>query len=200
MEKEELEEKIENGAIQCRIIIEILGNPKEHVENTIKIVLKKLEEEKDVDLTSYDLHPAKEQDDKMFSSYAETEVLFKNFETLTRITFDYMPSSVEILKPSEFKIPSLEISNFVSDTLSLLHQIDFKLKDTNAKNMLLEKNSNNLLKNLITSALSNGNKSTSQLSKIAGIKPEQLDHFLTAFAQENLIRKKGDLWENLKPF
>ena len=195
MEKHEVEEKLEKGFIHCRITVEILGSPKEHVEKTLGLVLDKLGEENDMDVVSSEAHPVKEQDGGMFSSYADVEILFKNFEVLTRISFDYMPSSVELLRPSEFRLSSLDVSNFVSDTLSLLHQIDFKLKDVNAKNMLLEKNSTNLLKNLTILALSSGSKSTSQLARMAGINPEALDSFLSQFAGEKLIRKNGDMWE-----
>ncbi len=196
MEKEEFEEKLEKGYMHCRVVIEIMGAPQKHVEDTLKLVVKKLGEEKDVSIVSEKIHPA-EAKDKLFSAFAEVELLIKDFATMTRICFDYMPSSFEILKPESFRLPMLEVSNFVSDTLAALHQIDFKLKDVNAANLLLERNSANLLKNFLLILLGSGKKSIKEISEKIGVKPEQLDAFMTAFSQEGIIRKNGDLWEKV---
>jgi len=194
MEQEAIDEKLDKGYLHCRIMIEILGAPKQHVEGTLALVLKKLREEKDVDVIYDKVHPAEEKD-KLFSTFAEVELLFKDFVVLTRICFDYLPSSVEIVKPENFKMSSLELSNFVSDTLAMLHGIDFKLKDVNAANQLLERNSANLLKNFLLIMLSSGKKPIGEVSKLVGIKPEQLEPFMQAFTKEGLIRKSGELWE-----
>ena len=193
MDKYEIEEKVQGGSINCRITIEILGSPKEYVEKTLQIVLERLSKEKGVTIISEQKHPAQEQE-KMFSTYAEIELLFQNFETLTRISFDYMPSSIEILKPSDFKLSSLDLSNFISDNLSLLHEIEFKLKDINANNKILQINSNNLLKNLLALALENGEQEISQLSEATGITSEQLENFLEKFRKEKFLTKEGEKW------
>ncbi len=196
MEREEIEEKLAQGYLHCRVVIEIMGAPQKHVEGTLALVLKKLGGEKGVGIVSEAVHPAEEKD-KLFSTFAEVELLIADFSTLTRLVFDYMPSSFEILSPESFRLPVLEISNFVSDTLAALHQIDFKLKDVNAANQLLERNSANLLKNFVLSILEPGKKSVKELSMTVGVKPEQLDAFLKAFSQEGLIRKNGDSWERV---
>ncbi len=196
MENEEMEEKLEKGYMHCRIVIEIMGAPQKHVEDTLKLVLKKLGEEKGVSIISEKTHPA-EANDKLFSSFAEVELLIDNFATLTRLCFDYMPSSFEILKPESFRLSVLDVSNFIGDTLAALHQIDFKLKDANAANQLLERNAANLIKNFVLFILESGKKSVKDISETVGVKPEQLDRFLKAFSQEGLIRKNGDLWEKV---
>jgi hypothetical protein len=198
MEQHEISDKISAGATQCRITLEIMGHPKEHVEKTIKLVVERLKAEKGIDVISSRIHEVKLQEEqKLFSTYADIELLFADFEALTRTCFDYMPSSLEILEPSDFQFSALDLSNFVSDTLSTLHHIDFQLKDSNARNRLLERNSANLLKNFVLLALESGKKSSKQISDIIGIKPEQLAPFLDAFTQEKMIAKNGDLWEKL---
>lgn len=196
MEREEIDEKLGKGYVQCRIAIEILGAPQKHVEDTLALVVKKLSGENGVDILSEKIHPA-EARDRLFSSFAEVEILVDNFATLTRICFDYMPSSFEILKPESFRLPVLDVSNFVGDTLAALHQIDFKLKDANAANQILERNAANLIKNFILSVLEPGKKSVKEISTTVGVKPEQLDLFMKAFSREGLIRKNGDLWEKV---
>ena len=196
METGEVDEKLANGYVHCRVFIEIMGAPQNHVDATLNLVVKRLGEEKGVSIVSEQSHPA-EAKEKLFSAFAEVELLIKDFATLTRIVFDYMPSSFEVLKPESFRLPMLEVSNFVGDTLAALHQIDFKLKDVNAANQLLERNSANLLKNFLLLMLDSGKKSIKELSEKVGVKPEQLDPFMKAFLQEGLIRKNGDLWEKV---
>ncbi|MBI2663972.1 hypothetical protein HYX10_01375 [Candidatus Woesearchaeota archaeon] len=182
--------------LQCRFMLELMGAPKDHVEKTLKLVLNKLKDENGVTVNSGNVHPAKENDE-LFSTFAELDANFKDFSTLTRICFDYMPSSLEIVSPEHFRMPALHLSDFVSDTLGLLHSIDFKLKDVNAKNQLLERNSANLMKNFLLLILSSGKKPISEISKAIGIKPEQLEPFMDAYSKEGLIRKAGDLWEKV---
>ncbi len=198
MDKHVINEKLDSGYIQCRIALEIMGHPQEHIAKTMNVVVERLKAENGVDVITQTVHePQFQEAQKLFSTFADIELLFKDLETITRICFDYMPSSIEILQPSDFNLSSLDLSNFISDTLSTLHHIDFKLKDSNARNLLLEKNSGNLLKNFVLLALGSGNKSTKQLSDLIGIKPEQLEPFLGAFTKEKMISKNGSLWEKL---
>jgi len=194
MEQYDIDEKLEQGYIQCQTILEILGAPKEHVTDTLNLVLKKLKEEKDVHIVSETVHEAKEKD-KMFSAFAEIELLFKDFATLTRICFDYMPSNIEIIKPDNFKIPAVEFSNFIGDMLAALHEIDYKLKDVHANRALVEKNSSNLLKNCILLSISSGKNSIEEISRVVGIKPDQLEPFMKAFSDEGFVKKNGNVWE-----
>jgi len=196
MEQYQIEQKLEEGYLHCKIMLEILGAPQKHVEDTLNLVLKRLREEKDVYVLVESPQPAKPHEN-LFSAFAESDILFKDFQTLVRIIFDYMPSSIDIIKPNNFKLPSIEVASFVNDIIAALHNIDYKLKDARASNVLLEKNSANLLKNFTVLVLTSGKKSINQISSIIGIKPEQLDKFLQAFSQEGIIKKSGDLWEKV---
>lgn len=194
MDEKEISAKVAQGQMRCRIIIELMGAPKEHVEDTLRLVLQRLKDEAAVSVISGTVHKPKEQD-KLFASFAELDVLFKDFLVLTRICFDYMPSSIEVVEPSSFKLPAVELSGFLTDMLASLHAVDFRLKDANAANQLLERNSANLLKNFILTILSGGGKSVSDISEVMGIKAGQLEPFIALFSREGLIRKNGSLWE-----
>jgi len=178
--------------IHAKVIIEMLGAPKEHLENTLRLVLQRFREEQDVQLISGQVHKPKEKD-KLFSCFAELDANLKDFKAVARICFDYMPSSIEILSPTTFKRPSAEIASFINDMLTLLHQIDFKLKDSNARQKLLERNSTNLLRNLILEALPKP-RPISDLAKASGIPASQLINFLNAFAKEGIIKQEFNLW------
>jgi len=122
--------------LKARFIIEIAGFPKEHIENTMRGVVKKLRNEKKV--LNYKIFEA-EQKEKLFSTFAEVEVEIKEFDELVGICLDYLPSSVEILKPDKFNLESKDFENFINDLLGKLHQYDMVVKNLKAQNMLLNK-------------------------------------------------------------
>lgn len=122
--------------LNVRFIIEIAGYPKEHIENTMKGVVNKVRNEKKV--LNYKIYEA-EQKERLFSTFAEVEIEIKDFDEFVGICFDYMPSSVEILKPDKFNLNSKDFENFVNDLLAKLHQYDMIIKNLKAQNMVLNK-------------------------------------------------------------
>lgn len=122
--------------LKVRFIIEVAGYPKDHVENTMKAVVEKLKKEKKV--MRYNIFEA-EQKEKLFSTFSEVEIEVEDFDELIGICFDYMPSSVEILKPSKINLESKEFENIINDLLAKLHQHDMIMKNLQANNLLLKK-------------------------------------------------------------
>jgi len=122
--------------LNVRFIIEIAGYPKEHIEETMKGIIKKLRNEKKV--LNYKIYEA-EQKEKLFSTFAEVEIEIKDFDEMVGICFDYMPSSIEILKPDKFNLESKDFENFVNDLLAKLHQYDMIIKNLKAQNIVLNK-------------------------------------------------------------
>ena len=122
--------------LNVRFIIEIAGYPKEHIEETMKGVVEKLKKEKKV--VNFKIFEA-EQKEKLFSTFSEIEIDVEDFDELMGICFDYMPSSVEILKPDKFNLESKDFENFINDLLAKLHQYDMIIKNLKAQNMVLNK-------------------------------------------------------------
>lgn len=192
-----MQEKLDRGYMNCMVIINIVGTPQKHVEDTLGVVIKRLKEEKDIDVIEETVHPATESDN-FFSAFAEVNLLLKDFAALNKVCFIYLPSSIEFIKPENFRLPSREMGNFVNDLLSMMHESDLKVKSTNAANNILEKNLRNLLKNSLLNSLDSGKKPVEELSKAVGITPEQLAPFLEEFSKEGLIRKQEDGWERVQ--
>ena len=71
-----VKEKLDQGYLQINTVIEIVGAPKEHVEDTLRLVLKKLRDEKGVDVLGGKVHEPKPQG-PFFSTFAELEILVK---------------------------------------------------------------------------------------------------------------------------
>ncbi len=185
-------EKLEKGYLRINTVIEIVGSPREHVEDTLRLVLKQLREEKGVDVLGGKVHEPKPQEGSpFFTTFAELQVLVKDFATLAGLCFNYMPSSVEVVEPAQFKLAPVDLAHLFNDLLGRLHEIDMRLKNTNAANILLEKNLYNLLKNAVLVMLSSGSKTLGELAVRVGIPEQQLEPFLAKFAEEKVLRKDG---------
>lgn len=197
MDSYAIEEKLEKGYMHCRVIINMVGKPREHVEKILEKSLEKLNEEKGVEVIEQKSYPGKEQDN-FFSAFSDVELLLKDFATLNRICFIYMPSSLELIRPENFRLASTELGNFVNDLLSMMHEIDLQFKSTSSANEVLERNLRNLLKNSLLNSLDSGKKPVEELSKSVGIIREQLMPFLEEFSKEGLVTKQGDEWEKAR--
>jgi len=124
-----------------RSIIEVVGFPKDHVEETTKKIIDNIEkEEKDIRLINAQIADAKESKG-MFSTFAEIEVDVKDFEALIHFCFFYMPASVEIIEPDKFNIPQTELTNLLNDLLAKLHQNDIIVQKLLIENRVLKSKS-----------------------------------------------------------
>jgi len=126
--------------IQAKLVIEILGTPKEHVEETIKKIIEKLKTENGVKLLRETTYKA-EQVEKMWSTFADIEVEVEEVSKLMGLCFDYMPSSIEILEPPKVDLETTAISDFLNDLLAKMHKTDMMLKNAIAENRLLKQKS-----------------------------------------------------------
>jgi hypothetical protein len=188
------EERLAQGWMRCNMIIEVVGKPKEHVEESLKLILKKLNEEKNVQVLDGKVHKPKEQG-IFFCSFVELELLVKNMAVFTTLCFDYMPSSVEIVEPANMKVKCTEISDFVNDMLAKLHEVDMRFKNVNASNIILDKNLHGLFRNFVLALLESGKSSLDELAKKVGIPGQQLLPFLQEFEKEGLIKSNGNTYE-----
>src|SRR3989344_1962005 len=110
--------------IVAKIIMEMLGAPKEHVDDTMKLVMDKMSKDDKFKVIINKVFPSEEINDKkltgnknvkFFSTFAEAELEFKQIEDLLGFCFDYMPSSVEILHPDGLKLSLSNMNNMIND-------------------------------------------------------------------------------------
>lgn len=121
--------------MKTKLILEIAGSPKEHIEEVMKKLVNQIMQEKKI--LKYDIFEAQERE-KLFFTFTEMEIDFNNFEELIGFSLDYMPSSIEILD-DKVDIKREEIENVVNDLLAKLHQYDMTLKNLRAELMLKNK-------------------------------------------------------------
>ena len=123
--------------IKALMIIEIMGSPKDHVEELVKAVVDNMKKEKDVKINKEKIHDTTELKG-FWSSFAEMEIAVSDIGKLVDLSFDYLPSSVEILEPENMQIDMNYMTNFINDLLARLHKYDMLIKNFYAENKLLK--------------------------------------------------------------
>jgi len=187
----------EKTHLRCKIIIEVLGKPKEHVEKTIRSFVDSIEKDKDLILLNKTFADAEEKDN-LWSTFVDMEMVIKGIPKLIAFCFDYMPSSVEILKPEELVMNKSTIADFANDLQARLHQVDMIVKKLKNENDFLRKNLNTVLKNVVLITLSSSDFDKEKLSKITGIKEEEVILFLDVLIKENKVKEDKGVYSLIK--
>ena len=89
--------------------------------------------------------------------------------------------------------------SFFNDFQARLHKVDMMVKEMTAKNKLLLRNGNSLLRNLVILTLSyKGDLEINKLSKRIGIPDKQLKPFLDQMEKDGWIKKQKDKYTVIK--
>jgi hypothetical protein len=180
--------------IRCRTILEVLGKPREHVEKTIKDYIEKIKEDPDLIILKESFADAK-QHEKLWAVFAELEVVVKGIPKLVAFCLDYMPSSIEVIKPEELVFKNRDISNFMNDLQAKLHNVDMVAKQFRAENEFLRRNMKTSFKNAVAILLRIGDKDTSELSKFTGIPQDELKPIMEELIKDKRIKKEEDKYK-----
>jgi predicted transcriptional regulator len=183
--------------VLAKVIIEMLGAPKEHIEKTLKDYVEKLKDDKDIEIAKEEFAPAEEQN-KLFSTFAELEIRFKNAQKLVDFCFDSMPSSVEIIEPESITINSAGLTETLNDIQAKLHNSDMVIKTLRAKNTILDKNAKKILRNFVSYMIEGKEKTIEELSSKMGISAQHLKPFLEELVKEGKIKEKEGRYGGIK--
>ncbi len=181
--------------IRCRAILEVLGKPKEHVEETINLLVEKVKENPSNSVLNEKFAEIKPEGKTMFSTFVELEIIFKGIIPLTGFCFDFMPSSIEIEKPEKLVLKNRDISNIFNDLQSKLHNVDMVAKTLKAERDFLKRNLNTIISNLITILIKINKNTPEDLSKLTGINKEELEKHLEKLIQEGKIKKEEGIYQ-----
>ncbi len=189
----EVENQGEHAHVRCRTIIEVLGKPKEHVENALKEYIEHIKRDSELVILNEDYSEIKEQG-KLWSKFVELDLVIKGTKKLISFCFEYMPSSIEVVKPEHLVMTNPELSNFLNDLQARLHSVDMVVKQTKAENDFLRLNMNAIISNAIVISLKISNLSLEHLSKVTGIHQKELQAFLEKLINENKVKKENDIY------
>ena len=187
------EKQGEHAHIRCSTIIEVLGKPKDYVESAIKEYIQHIKEDSELVILNEDYSETKEQG-KLWSKFAELDLVIKGTKKLISFCFEYMPSSLEVVKPEHLIMSNPEISGFLNDLQARLHNVDMIVKQLKAENDFLKLNMNAIIHNAIMICLKVSGLNLDQLSQITGVEKKELELFAEKLIKENKIKKEDDLY------
>jgi len=190
--EKEIKTKLVEGRILIRMSVQIAGSPEQHINDTMDIMIERINKTENVEIVKTDIYKAKPDSEnaKMFVSFSEVDLLVKNLIMISELCYDYMPASIDILEPIDMKFSSHDLTMFLNDILSRLHRTDMILKNTIAENKMLDRNCIALFKNIFKIALDNGAKTKEELAKVTGIQPDEIDKLIKGMVKEGLIEEK----------
>jgi hypothetical protein len=190
MKDKELNEFIAKGHILCRVIFEMAGNPREHVEKTLTDYINKVKEDPDYIFIKEYQAPA-EETEGVWSTFLEAEILVSDLDKLNLLCFNLGPASIEILRPEEMMLTDKKITNLYNDVISHIHETGVLLKSISNDNDMLKVNLNRSIRNgIILSAYEP--RTLNEISEKTGIDTEHLQSFLEAMIKEKSLVKDGD--------
>lgn len=126
--------------LTVKTIIEVIGFPEEHVDNTLKQIIEKLEKEDGIRVINKEVAKAK-QFKKFFSAFVELELDIDNLQKVVHFCLDYHPSSIEIIDKERLHIERLELTNSLNDLLATLHKYNMITKNLEAELIMLRRKS-----------------------------------------------------------
>ena len=189
------EEKLiaEKTHIRCKVIIEILGKPKEHVEKTLRMYVDKIKDDSDLIILNSEFSEAVEKE-KLYAIFVELDMIIKGIPKLIAFCFDYMPSSIEISKPEEFVMRKSSVEDLINDLQARLHDVDMTIKRQKNENDFLRQNLNKSVSNIILISLASENLNKGELSKVTGIHDKELDIFLEELLKDNKLKEEEGIY------
>jgi len=128
--------------IEARVILEILGRPKEHILKALGDLVVKLSSEKGIRVLEQTIHEAVEVKDSkdLFTSFAEILLEFEGFSTYFGFMFAYMPANIEIISPEKVTLKSEEFNTLGNRLIQRLHDYDAIVKKAiYERNTLMER-------------------------------------------------------------
>ena len=187
MDEKEIKSFVAKGHLLCRVIFEMAGNPKEHVERTLRQYIAAIKEDPEfVFLKEY--YAPTQENDGVWGTFLEAEILISNFEKLNGMCFNLSPASVEILKPEEFHLTDKKLTDWYNDLLSRIHEVGIAVKNQSSENELLKVNLNRSIRNCVILAITEP-KTAEEISQKIGIDVDHLQPFLDAMIKEKSLVK-----------
>jgi hypothetical protein len=184
-------EKIKDVPIKARVIVEIVGKPKEHVEKAMNEYVGKIKKDPRMKILEEDIAPVKEEGE-YFGTFAEIVMDFKDMFILGNFCFDYMPSSIEVIEPEEIKLTNRDIAAVFNDLQGKLHRVDMVAKQANMQNRNLKTNMHGLLKNFLGVLLKIKPMNCEKLCIFVGTDEKTLKPLLEGMVRDNFLKKEGE--------
>jgi len=116
----------ETKGISAVMIIEVMGTPPEHLNETLEIIIKKIDEEKGVSVITKKINESREMEKHkgFYNNFAEIEVEVEDVLYLVILMFKYMPSHIEIIQPELIALTNNGWNDVLNELTRRLHGYD----------------------------------------------------------------------------
>ena len=110
--------------VRAVITLEMLGRPKDYVEQTIKELIASIEKE-GIEIKDKKFFDAKQIEDKnLYTTFTELEIYFKEISHLIQFILKYLPSHIEIIEPENIKLTNSDINTLAGELTIMMHRYD----------------------------------------------------------------------------
>ncbi len=195
MKKKEIKAEVEKGKIHCRIMLQVAGTPKQHVEDSLKGYISTIDSDEAFTIIESDINPA-EKEEEFYSSFADIELLARDANALSSLCFNYMPSNIEIIDPKQITYKKKEIDEWFNDLLAKLHEISMLSKEVSAQNRAVIQNTRTIIQNAIMMAVSYG-KTLEEMAESLGMKQKDLEPFVKSLIKAGKLKAKKKGFEKI---
>lgn len=126
--------------IQASLIIEVIGRPPEHLNETLDDLITKMGAEKGVKITSKKINEPVllKGQENFYTNFAEVELEVEELSILSMIAFKYMPAHMEIISPERINISNGDMMDILNEILRKMHGYDEIARMVQNEKMILE--------------------------------------------------------------
>ncbi len=117
--------------IQVRMFFELMGWPKEALNESLKKIVAHLG--KRIKIKNEEYAEPEKIGEKMYTSHVEFEAEIKNIRDLFAITLSFGPSVVEILDPPEILLTAADLQEILADVSAKVTNMDKDIKVLGAR-------------------------------------------------------------------
>jgi hypothetical protein len=182
-----------------RVIVELQGGPKEHVAKTMDLLISAVKSGYNVvNVVPSDVIELEGSHKGIFSTFCEFEMAFESNSKLIGFCFDYTPTSVEVIEPEQTILKANELTDLLNDVVNHLHKSGDLVKQVSAQNKILQYNASAFLRNLLIVTLAIKDRDLSDLSKITGVKENDLDNILKQLVERKELLLKDKKYSLVK--
>lgn len=189
LSEKEVAKKIKDGGVLARVSFEIIGSPREHVEQSLKLYLDNLKKDHQIHFMHEDIGEPEEVSEGVFSTFADTEVVVESLDKLNWLCVNFMPANIEIIEPVEPKFSDKDLTNWFNDLLSKLHEVSTNYRQLATKEKAFVTNMNAMIHNAILLAAEHYH-TLKEISAKTGIEEKELEKFLESNVKSGHIEEK----------
>jgi len=191
MDKDEIAKKIKNGGVLAQVSFEVVGNPKEHVENSIRDFMANLEKDQEIHIITKEIGEAEELEGGLFSTFADTEMVVDKLDKFNWMCVNFLPSNIDIIAPEELRIKDKDLTNWFNDILSKLHEVTMGYRNLSTKEEAFVRNMNAMIHNSVLLACETYHDKE-DIAKKLGLPVEEVVKFLEADVKKGNLEKRDD--------